>query len=88
MKSFQMPVTCRMTATTKIGSDIGSMIDAEDAPEAGAVDARRLEQLDRQRREVVAEEQRHDRHAEDRVDDDDAGERVVDADREKIRTSG
>ncbi len=26
MKSFQMPVTCRMTATTIIGVAIGSMI--------------------------------------------------------------
>ena len=27
MKSFQMPVTCRITATTSIGVAIGSMID-------------------------------------------------------------
>ena len=71
-----MPVTCRIIATTKIGSDIGSMILKIDAPEAGAVDARRLEQFLRQRREIVAEQQRQDRHAEDRVDDDEARQSV------------
>ena len=45
-----------------------------DAPEAGAVDARRLEQLLRHRGEIVAEQQRQDRHAEDGMHDDEAPE--------------
>ncbi len=53
---------------------------AEDAPEAGAVDACGLEQFDRQAREVIAEDQRHRRQAEDGVHEHDAGDGVVQSD--------
>ena len=48
----------------------------EGAPESGAVDPRRLEQLDRQRGVVVAEQQRHDRQREDHLHQHDAGQRA------------
>ena len=70
-KSFQMPVTCRMIATTKIGSDIGSMIwkkmPQKPAPSTRAA----LNSSSGSDDEIVAEQQRQDRHAEDGVDDDD-----------------
>ena len=79
MKSFQIPVTCRIVATIRIGVDIGSTIWQKNRQEAAAVDPGGVEQFLRQRRVVVAEQERHDRQAEDDVDDHDPGQRVVDA---------
>ena len=71
-----MPVTWRMIATTKIGSDIGSMISKKMRQNPAPSTRAALNSSGRQRGEVVAEQQRQDRHAEDGVDDDDGRERA------------
>ena len=51
-KSFQDASTAKTETTPRIGFDIGSTTETEQAERAGAVDARRLEDL---AREVVEE---------------------------------
>ncbi|ENN89224.1 hypothetical protein RHSP_52212 [Rhizobium freirei PRF 81] len=52
----------------------------ENLPETRTVDARSLEKLHRQRREIIAEQQGQDRHTEDAVHQDKSAERAVDTD--------
>ena len=65
-KSFQIDVNCQIAATTNAGAESGR-IDRPVGPQhPRAVHARRLHQLVRDRRVVVAEDQRRDRDAVDR----------------------
>ena len=64
-----MFVNWKMPTTTKAGKLERQHDLPEDLDQPGAVDPRRLDQLVRHIREVVAEDQRRDRDAVDDVDD-------------------
>ena len=62
MKSFQVPSSVNTASVTMIGLSAGTTIEREDAKLAGAVDARRLQQLVGNRQRVLP----HQEDAEDR----------------------
>ena len=88
MKSFQMPVTCMIIATTMIGSDIGSISCTKMRQKPPPSMRAALNSSSGMRRVIVAEQQRHHRHAEDRVDHTMPGSELNRCTLASTRTSG
>ena len=66
-KSFQIDVNCQIAVTTNAGAEIGKHDRPVRPQHPGAIHARRLDQILRDRRVVAAEDERRDRDAVDDV---------------------